>query len=117
MAPKTNQSSSIPFYRDERVLQLLGQVVVLVLVAGLLYYLVTNLIVGLESQGIRMGFEMTPKLGTSNLASSMSGNRDSLPAPTQNTGTSRILSRLAARAGGSPVFQSPSDSNTMPRRF
>ncbi|MCO6450371.1 MAG: ABC transporter permease subunit [Caldilineales bacterium] len=58
MAPKTTtESSSIPFYRDERVLQVLGQVVVIGLVIGLGYFLIRNLIDGLSTQGIRLGFD------------------------------------------------------------
>ena len=57
MAPRTSEHSSVPFWRDERVLQVLGQVVVIGLVLGLGFFLINNLIAGLQTQGIRLGFD------------------------------------------------------------
>ncbi|MCP4165357.1 MAG: ABC transporter permease subunit [Chloroflexi bacterium] len=56
MAPNTTEHSSVPFWRDERVLQVLGQVVVVGIVIGLAYALISNLISGLQSQGLSIGF-------------------------------------------------------------
>lgn len=57
MSPRTTEQSSVPFWRDERVLQVLGQIVVIGLVLGLAYFLISNLIAGLQTQGIRLGFD------------------------------------------------------------
>ncbi len=56
MAPNTTEHSSVPFWRDERVLQVLGQVVVVGIVIGLACALISNLISGLQSQGLSIGF-------------------------------------------------------------
>ena len=66
--------------------------------------------------GMRKGLPTTPNVGASARTNSMSGRRDSLPTATAKTGMFLLFRRLAARTGGSPVFQSPSEINVTPRR-
>ncbi|RME81952.1 MAG: ABC transporter permease subunit [Caldilineae bacterium] len=56
MAQRTTEQHAVPFWRDERYLQLLGQLAVVLAVAALFYYLINNLIHGLAAQGIQLGF-------------------------------------------------------------
>jgi general L-amino acid transport system permease protein len=63
MAPDPSSSdlvqhhSQIPFWRDERVLRIAAQVVSAVLVIGLLYWAIINVINGAEQRGLSLGFE------------------------------------------------------------
>ena len=66
--------------------------------------------------GMRSGLPATAKVGTSKLAISTSGRRESAPTGSAKTGTPFIRSRVAARDGASPVFQSPSVANTTAAR-
>ena len=69
------------------------------------------------TKGMRNGFFTTPNVGVSMLVSSRSGNGTSRPTPTVNTGISFMRNRVAASTGDFPVFQSPSESTTTPRRL
>ena len=68
-------------------------------------------------KGIRNDLLTTPNVGASEAASCMSGSRSSLPTPTANTGTFLTRNADAAVPGDCPMFQSPSDNSTTPRRF
>ena len=48
---------SIPIWRDERVLRVLGQAVFLILLAAILGFLVRNMLVNLRQQGMGLGFD------------------------------------------------------------
>lgn len=52
----TRKKNTIPFYRDERILKYLWQIAFGVLVIGSFYYLIQNMITGLEKQGVKLGF-------------------------------------------------------------
>lgn len=54
---KYSTEESIPFWRDERVLRVLGQVVFLVAVVGFFSYLYNNMITALAAQGMTPSFE------------------------------------------------------------
>lgn len=47
---------SIPFYRDERIIKYLWQIAFGVLVFGSFYYLINNMLTGLQRQGVTLGF-------------------------------------------------------------
>ena len=66
---------------------------------------------------MRTGLSATPKVGASKLAICRSGKGDRLPTGITKVGTLRLLNCPAARLGGSPVFQSPSDRRIRLRRF
>ncbi len=53
---KYSTEESIPFWRDERVLRVLGQIVFLVAVVGFLAYLYNNMITALAAQGMTPSF-------------------------------------------------------------
>jgi general L-amino acid transport system permease protein len=52
----TPQSTSIPFYRDTRVIAVILQIVFLILVLGGLWFLYTNMMAGLERAGLLPNF-------------------------------------------------------------
>ncbi|NOY99154.1 MAG: ABC transporter permease subunit [Chloroflexi bacterium] len=56
---KTTYSTkdAIPFWRDERVLRVLGQVIFLVAVVGFFYYIYSNMITALARQGMTPSFK------------------------------------------------------------
>ncbi len=54
---KRSEHAPVPFWRDERYLKIIIQVVVVVLVALAAFYLVRNLLTGLEDLGIPMSFK------------------------------------------------------------
>jgi general L-amino acid transport system permease protein len=47
----------VPFWRDERILRLLGQLIFLALLAALFYYLFGNMFANLRRQGLGLGFD------------------------------------------------------------
>lgn len=53
---KYSTEESIPFWRDERVLRVLGQIVFLIAVVGFLAYLYNNMITALAAQGMTPSF-------------------------------------------------------------
>lgn len=55
--PLPNKHQAIPFWRDERFLQLITQLVTLAVVAAGIYWLFNNMVAGLEKQGMTIGFE------------------------------------------------------------
>ena len=55
--PLPNKHQAIPFWRDERFLQLITQLVTLAVVAAGIYWLINNMVAGLEKQGMTIGFE------------------------------------------------------------
>ncbi len=67
--------------------------------------------------GMRTALPATPKVGASRLSSSTSGSLVGLPTGTVKTGMPFIRSLEAARTGGCPSFQSPSEARTTPRRL
>jgi len=52
----TLKKTAIPFYRDERILKYLWQIAFGVLVFGSFYFLIHNMITGLEDQGVKLGY-------------------------------------------------------------
>jgi general L-amino acid transport system permease protein len=54
--PGNTSQARPPFWRDERILRILGQVVAVVVVGGLLYWLINNLITNTSDQGISLDF-------------------------------------------------------------
>jgi len=53
---KYNTQETIPFWRDERVLRVLGQVIFLIVVIGFFYYIYNNMITALAAQGMTPSF-------------------------------------------------------------
>ncbi len=56
MSDNNSQSAATPFWRDERYLQILGQVVFVLLVGLFFYSIARNMITGLARQGMALGF-------------------------------------------------------------
>jgi general L-amino acid transport system permease protein len=56
-SPHITEEAAIPFWRDVRVLGILGQIVVTILVILALAWLVTNFIDNAENQGLQIGFD------------------------------------------------------------
>ncbi len=54
---KYSTEEAIPFWRDERVLRVLGQVIFLVVAVSFFYYLYNNMITALAAQGMTPSFE------------------------------------------------------------
>ncbi|MBT3337864.1 MAG: ABC transporter permease subunit [Anaerolineae bacterium] len=54
---KYSTEEAIPFWRDERVLRVLGQIVFLVVAVSFFYYLYNNMITALAAQGMTPSFE------------------------------------------------------------
>lgn len=50
------KKGTIPFYRDERILKYLWQVAFGALVFGSFFYLINNMLLGLQKQGVTLGF-------------------------------------------------------------
>ncbi|HEY52959.1 MAG TPA: ABC transporter permease subunit [Caldilineae bacterium] len=51
MTTNTSEQQAVPFWRDERYLQVIIQVVLVGAVVGFIYYLIHNLVTGLEASG------------------------------------------------------------------
>lgn len=51
-----DQHAVIPFYRDERKLAILAQIIFVVVVVGFISWLITNMFIELDNQDIRIGF-------------------------------------------------------------
>ena len=51
MTTNASEQQSVPFWRDERYLQVIVQVILVGAVVGLIYYLINNLVTGLETSG------------------------------------------------------------------
>jgi general L-amino acid transport system permease protein len=62
---------SIPFWRDERFLQAAGQAVFVLVVFGFGYLLFRNMIQGLQSQGIALGFSFINQLSGFDIGESL----------------------------------------------
>ncbi len=56
-SPKLKQEASIPFWRDVRVLGVIGQFIALMLVLAGLGWLIRNFLVNAETQGLKIGFD------------------------------------------------------------
>ncbi len=54
---KKQKMARPPFYRDERVLRVIGQLLFITLVALFFIWLATNMVGGLRRQGIQLGFD------------------------------------------------------------
>ncbi|MEW5830707.1 MAG: ABC transporter permease subunit [Chloroflexota bacterium] len=57
MSAKNSQTAATPFWRDERVLQIFGQVVFVLLVGLFFYSIARNMVTGLARQGMALGFD------------------------------------------------------------
>jgi len=57
MAKSESSTTAIPFWRDERYLQILGQVVFIAIVLLLGYLISRNMLAGLRRQGMTLGFD------------------------------------------------------------
>ncbi len=55
MNSETTPATSVPFYRDERILQVLGQVAFVLGVLLFGYFIIHNMLVGLQKQGMTLG--------------------------------------------------------------
>jgi len=53
---KYGTEEAIPFWRDERVLRVLGQIIFLIVVVGFFYYIYNNMITALAAQGMTPSF-------------------------------------------------------------
>ena len=53
---KYSTEEAIPFWRDERVLRVLGQIIFLIVVVGFFYYIYNNMITALAAQGMTPSF-------------------------------------------------------------
>jgi len=53
---KYSTQEAIPFWRDERVLRVLGQILFLVVIVGFFYYIYNNMITALAAQGMTPSF-------------------------------------------------------------
>ena len=51
MTTNTSEQQAVPFWRDERYLQVIVQVILVGAVVGLIYYLINNLVTGLDASG------------------------------------------------------------------
>lgn len=56
-SPNIKPQASIPFWRDVRVLAVIGQIVVTALVIAFIVWLITNFFDNAENQGLQIGFE------------------------------------------------------------
>lgn len=63
--------ASIPFWRDERVLRVLGQIVFLVFVVSFFYYLYNNMMTALAAQGMTPSFEFLERTAGFDIGESM----------------------------------------------
>lgn len=63
--------SSVPFWRNERVLQVLGQVIFFLLVFLSGYYIYSNMLVGLQKQGTTLGFSFITGLAGFDIGESL----------------------------------------------
>jgi len=57
MAKTSSEQRAIPFWRDERYLQVLAQVMVFAVIFGMIFYLARNLVTALRAQNIPIGFD------------------------------------------------------------
>ncbi len=57
MAKTESPTTAIPFWRDERYLQILGQVVFIAVVLLVGYIISQNMVAGLRRQGMTLGFD------------------------------------------------------------
>jgi general L-amino acid transport system permease protein len=57
MAKSESQTTAIPFWRDERYLQILGQIVFIAIVLLFGYYISNNMLAGLRRQGMTLGLD------------------------------------------------------------
>ena len=56
-SPNIKQEASIPFWRDVRVLGVIGQIVVTMLVIVFFAWLISNFVDNAENQGLQVGFD------------------------------------------------------------
>ncbi len=56
-SPPTGKAPIVPFWRDVRVLGLIGQIIFMVLVLAGLGWLIRNFLVNAETQGLRLGYD------------------------------------------------------------
>ncbi len=68
---KYSTEETIPFWRDERVLRILGQVVFLVAVVSFFSYLYNNMITALAAQGMTPSFEFLKRTAGFDIGESM----------------------------------------------
>ncbi len=68
---KYSTEEAIPFWRDERILRVLGQIVFLVFVVSLFAYLYNNMITALAAQGMTPSFEFLKNTAGFDIGESM----------------------------------------------
>jgi general L-amino acid transport system permease protein len=68
---KYSTEEAIPFWRDERVLRVLGQVVFLIVAVAFFYYLYNNMITALAAQGMTPSFEFLERTAGFDIGESM----------------------------------------------
>ena len=68
---KYSTEEAIPFWRDERVLRVLGQIVFLVFVVSFFYYLYNNMMTALAAQGMTPSFDFLERTAGFDIGESM----------------------------------------------
>ena len=68
---KYSTEEAIPFWRDERVLRVLGQIFFLVFVVSFFYYLYNNMMTALAAQGMTPSFEFLKRTAGFDIGESM----------------------------------------------
>lgn len=68
---KYSTEETIPFWRDERILRILGQVVFLVFVVGFFSYLYNNMMTALAAQGMTPSFDFLTRTAGFDIGESM----------------------------------------------
>ncbi len=71
MATNTRKGSTVPFWRDERYLQAIAQVIVVGGIAALGWWLIRNLLTGLESLGTPLNFRFLGQTAQFDIGESM----------------------------------------------
>ena len=68
---KYSTEEAIPFWRDERILRVLGQIVFLIFVVGFFYYLYNNMMTALIAQGMEPSFSFLQRTAGFDIGESM----------------------------------------------
>ncbi|WP_407268219.1 amino acid ABC transporter permease [Radiobacillus sp. PE A8.2] len=71
MTKNNKQSVSTPFYRDNRVLPIILQLLFAIAVIGVIWYFINNALIGLEKLGLKLGFGFLTNIASFNIGESM----------------------------------------------
>nr|WP_018933576.1 ABC transporter permease subunit [Gracilibacillus lacisalsi] len=69
----SDANMSTPFWRDNRVIPILIQLLFVAVLIGVLYYLINNAINGLQALGINLGFDFLQNMASFNIGESIIG--------------------------------------------